>query len=528
MHRKLVLFTTVLLVLFTSSIHSLDIIVDGKLEEKEWSEAKEITKYYESLPYTLNDASDFQKVLVLEDEEGIYLGFINYQDQETIRTQKHQRDDEMANADMVGVSIDFDGDGLLSYGFSISAGGSILDNVVRNENEVNYDWDADWGYGVNIDGDIWYAEMFIPWSVAPMKAQRGDKRKVKLSFYRWLRGEFKVYTTIKGNPRTEKFISIFNDYEFNNYSVSKIDYFPYLNLSEDRVLDENVSKVGAEIFWKIDAGKQLNIAINPDFGQVESDELVVNFNSSETFYSDKRPFFSENHSLFDVKGYMFFYVINTRRIGAAPDYNCSLYNQSLKDLCESSQVGISDIDYAVRYTQQNESLDFGFLGASEADEDFSLGRDFYSVRLRKAEKKFSIGYLGTFTKRPILDREANVSSVDIIYRPKDTLRFDTIFINSKIDDPLVSKDSGNAFRFRMTTSPTKKRYHDVGIFYFDENLDITDMGYQMENNWLFVGSQNGLKFTDYDNTSIFQSNQVEMGVGYEANGDLDKSANFTY
>ena len=528
MHRKLVLFTTVLLVLFTSSIHSLDIIVDGKLEEKEWSEAKEITKYYESLPYTLNDASGFQKVLVLEDEEGIYLGFINYQDQETIRTQKHQRDDEMANADMVGVSIDFDGDGLLSYGFSISAGGSILDNVVRNENEVNYDWDADWGYGVNIDGDIWYAEMFIPWSVAPMKAQRGDKRKVKLSFYRWLRGEFKVYTTIKGNPRTEKFISIFNDYEFNNYSVSKVDYFPYLNLSEDRVLDENVSKVGAEIFWKIDAGKQLNIAINPDFGQVESDELVVNFNSSETFYSDKRPFFSENHSLFDVKGYMFFYVINTRRIGAAPDYNCSLYNQSLKDLCESSQVGISDIDYAVRYTQQNESLDFGFLGASEADEDFSLGRDFYSVRLRKAEKKFSIGYLGTFTKRPILDREANVSSVDIIYRPKDTLRFDTIFINSKIDDPVVSKDSGNAFRFRMTTSPTKKRYHDVGIFYFDENLDITDMGYQMENNWLFVGSQNGLKFTDYDNTSIFQSNQVEMGVGHEANGDLDKSANFTY
>ena len=84
MHRKLVLFTTVLLVLFTSSIHSLDILVDGKLEEKEWSEAKEITKYYESLPYTLNDASGSQKVLVLEDEEGIYLGFINYQDQETI------------------------------------------------------------------------------------------------------------------------------------------------------------------------------------------------------------------------------------------------------------------------------------------------------------------------------------------------------------------------------------------------------------------------------------------------------------
>ena len=528
MHRKLILFYSVLIVLFTSHIQSLDLVIDGKITESEWSDAREITKYYESLPFTLNDASGSQKVLVLEDEKGIYLGFISKQPNESIRTQKHQRDDEMANADMVGVSIDFDGDGLLSYGFSISAGGSILDNVVRNENEVNYDWDSDWGHGVSIDGDVWYAEMFIPWSVAPMKAQNGSKRKVKLSFYRWLRGEFKVYTTIKGNPRTEKFISIFNDYEFNNYNVSKIDYFPYVNFSDDRVLNEDDTKVGAEIFWKIDAGKQLNIALNPDFGQVESDELVVNFDSSETFYSDKRPFFSENHSLFDVKGYMFFYVINTRRIGAAPDYDCSIYNQAVKDLCESSQVGISDIDYAVRYTQQNELLDFGFLGASESDEEFSQGRDFYSLRLRKAEKKLSVGYLSTFTKRPVLDREANVNSVDIIYRPKDTMRFDAIFINSKVDDPLVNKDSGNAFRFRMTSSPTKQRYHDVGIFYFDENLDITDMGYQMENNWLFVGSQNGLKFTDYDDTSIFQSNQVEVGVGYEANGDLDKSANFTY
>ena len=503
-------------------------VIDGKIKETDWNQAREITKYYESLPYTLNDASGSQKVLVLEDEKGIYLAFINYQSNDSIRTQKHQRDDEMANADMVGVSIDFDGDGLLSYGFSISAGGSILDNVVRNENEVNYDWDSDWGHAVNIEDGVWYAEMFIPWSVAPMKAQSGDKRRVKLSFYRWLRSEFKVYTTIKGNPRTEKFISIFNDYEFNNYSVSKIDYFPYVNFSEDRVLNEDNTKVGAEIFWKIDAGKQLNIALNPDFGQVESDELVVNFDSSETYYSDKRPFFSENHSLFDVKGFRFFYVINTRRIGAAPDYDCSVYNKTIRDLCQSSQVGISDIDYAVRYTQQNESLDFGFLGASEADEEFSQGRDFYSLRLRKAEKRFSVGYLGTFTKRPVLNREANVNSVDVIYRPKDTMRFDAIFINSKIDDPLVDKDSGNAFRFRFTSSPTKQRYHDLGIFYFDENLDITDMGYQIEKDWLFAGSQNGLKFTDYDESSIFQSNQVELGIGLEANGDLDKSSNFTY
>ena len=112
MHRKLNLFTIVLFVLFTSNLSSLDLVIDGNLDEADWLNAREITKYYESLPYTLNDASGSQKVLVLEDEKGIYLGFISYQANETIRAQKHQRDDEMANADMVGVSIDFDGDGL--------------------------------------------------------------------------------------------------------------------------------------------------------------------------------------------------------------------------------------------------------------------------------------------------------------------------------------------------------------------------------------------------------------------------------
>jgi hypothetical protein len=45
--------------------------------------------------------------------------------------------------------------------------------------------------------------------------------------------------------------------------------------------------------------------------------------------------------------------------------------------------GTTDIDYAVRYTQQNESLDFGFLGASEADEPYSRGQGFLRSPVEK-------------------------------------------------------------------------------------------------------------------------------------------------
>ena len=507
----------------------MDIKIDGILDDADWSSAREWTKYYESMPFSLAEPKHFQKVLIHQDEKGMYFGFINEQPRESIRANKHERDDEMGNADKAGLAIDFDGDGLTAYGFTISAGGSISDGIYRNENEANYDWDADWDSATHIEGDAWFAEMFIPWSIAPMKSQKGDVRKVKLSFWRMVREEYRVNTSIKGNPRQEKFMSLFHEYEFQNYSVSKLDFFPFINVTENRILEDLDTKVGAEIFWKIDSGKQLNVALNPDFGQVESDELVVNFSSSETFYSDKRPFFSENHSLFDVKGYRFFYLINTRRIGAAPDYNCSKYSEARKNACESGKVGISDIDYAIRYTQQDESLDFGFLGASEADTEFSQGRDFYAVRTRKNSDNYSIGYLGTYTQRPVLDREADVHSVDLTYRPTDKVRIDSIYMTSNVDQGLDgAKKSGDAFRFRLTASPRKGRWHDMGIFFFDEEIDISDMGYQITNNWLFVGNQNGLKFSDYDDSSIFLSNAFELGFSYEGNADLDKAGVSTY
>ena len=60
-------------------------------------------------------------------------------------------------------------------------------------------------------------------------------------------------------------------------------------------------KFGADIQWKPSGSFQLTAALNPDFGQVEADELVVNFDAIEVLFSDKRPFFAENQALFDVR-----------------------------------------------------------------------------------------------------------------------------------------------------------------------------------------------------------------------------------
>ena len=64
---------------------------------------------------------------------------------------------------------------------------------------------------------------------------------------------------------------------------------------------------------------QLGATVNPDFGQVESDDLVISFDAVETFQSDRRPFFTENQSIFKQTTPDAGRLVHTRRIGAEAD-----------------------------------------------------------------------------------------------------------------------------------------------------------------------------------------------------------------
>ena len=516
--QKFISFFSLLYFLIQGSILNAEIIIDGKLDEVEWNQAKQITTFYEVFPYTLDAVEDIKTVILIqESEEGIFIGFKNYQSNESMRSQSHQRDNERSIADKNGVTIDFDADKLSGYQFFISSSGSIGDATYRNENERSYDWDADWLSAATTEEGVWYSEMFIPWKVAPMKAQSGDKRKVRMAFYRMLAGPQRVIATIKGSSYENLYLSVFNDYEFTNYQSSSIDFFPYLTINENRIEAEVDNKVGAEVFWKIDSSKQLNAAFNPDFGQVESDDVVVNFSATETFYSDKRPFFSENHSLFNVTAWRFLYVINTRRIGGEPDYDCSKFDEIQEDNCINNKVGANDIDYAVRYSQQGESLDFGFLGASEADENFSRGKDFYSVRLRTKVDDLTIGYLGTHVHRPVIDRTAQVNSMDFDYRPSSVLRLNGLLVHSKVDDK-----NGYGFDFGLGYDPDKTRRFGFGLYYFDENLDVNDMGYLTRNDWLMFGGRYQIRQTDFSADSLLRSRQYEFGWSLKSDSSFNK------
>jgi hypothetical protein len=434
-----------LLFCFLSTYIYSTIEVDGKLDELEWDSAKEINQFYEVFPYTLRDADFPTKVLIQETEQGIFFGFSSSQKKDTIRANQHQRDTHFmsTNADLVGVMIDFDGNALTAFDFYVSAGGSIGDAIIKNEKQFDGDWDGDWLSATSVSGDNWYAEIFIPWSITPMRFQSGELRKVKIGMYRVINYQNRMLGSVKANPDTGQFISKFEEFTFKNYKASALNFYPYMTLSDDRLTDQIETKTGMEVFWKIDSSKQLNATFNPDFGHIESDEVVVNFSAVETYYSDKRPFFAATPTLFNVQD-QHWYIINTRRIGGTPDYNCYKYEEETQTLCSSNQQGSSDIDLALSYTQQNEAFDIGVLGAFEDDANFSQGRDFYAVRLRTTRDKATWGYLGTLVDRPMLNRRANVNSLDLNYYYSPQLKLTGNLINSIVDSA-----QGYGFRVAM-------------------------------------------------------------------------------
>ena len=497
-----------------------EIIIDGVLDEKEWETARKIDTFYEVYPYSLREVDDYMtQVLILESKEGLYFGFKNYQPNETMRVMNHMRDQERSISDKNGIVIDFNGDGVEGYNFFVSSSGSKGDGTVRNEKDRNWDWDADWETAATVDNGVWYTESFIPWTVASMKSQSGDIRKIKMAFYRMMMGIGKGVSTIKGSPFENLYLSVFNEYEVKNYSGSKLDFFPYITISEDIIGSDLLSKAGAEIFWKIDSSRQVNLTLNPDFGQVESDEVVVNFSAFETFYSDKRPFFAENNNLFDVSDRMH-RIINTRRIGGRPDYDCSTYGD-LEEYCEQNRADTSEIDFALKYTQKG-NIDFGVMSASERDEKFSQGRDFYALRLNTKSNNLKYGYLGTYVDKPVTGENAQVNSIDFLYLPSEIHRMNGNFMHSN-----VNNQDGFGLTLGYAYNPNKDFSSGIGVNYYDDRLDLNDMGYLILNDRFMFNGRTQFKRTSFSEGSILRSRLFEIGYGSKFNVDSQReSSNF--
>ena len=105
------------------------IIIDAALDEKSWDEAYVIDEYFEVSPYTLLQAEEKTITKIFSNEEGIYIGVTNFQDNSTMLSKKSMRDEIPNNTDQNAIAIDFDKDGQKAYLFQVTLANIEADGI---------------------------------------------------------------------------------------------------------------------------------------------------------------------------------------------------------------------------------------------------------------------------------------------------------------------------------------------------------------------------------------------------------------
>jgi hypothetical protein len=446
-----------------------EVTIDGRLDEPEWARAQVFTDFRVTQPYTLAAPRHPTEARLLGTPAGIVVGFRCTHPPATPRQQEQTPRDADNNGDRVNIYIDYNADAQVAYNVTIALAGSLQDATLTNENQYSTDWDSDVTYAVRQEDEEWFVEVLLPWTTAAMKNPDAPKRTIGIAFDRVI-GYFQERSALAGVSFTRpRYVSEFPRVEIDQYRGSLFHVFPYASVSNDWVGDQVDMKFGADLLWKPSGDFQLTAALNPDFGQVEADELVVNFDAIEVLFSDKRPFFAENQALFDVRA--------PQADSARTTTDRLLYTRRIGGSRDDDPLRAAEIDGAVKLNGSIGRLDFGVLSALEDEYGDDIGRAFAAQRLRYSAGPWTVGYLGTWTDRPFLERASQVHSTDVIWRPDARLMVQGQVITSFIDEPTGESD-GDGESLLAIYTPSPDWQHELGLTHFNRTLDFNDLGFQ--------------------------------------------------
>jgi hypothetical protein len=459
--------------------------IDGRIQADEWLEARHITEFRQVQPLNGEPASLPTEAWILATPEGLAVAFRNTHPASVPRTQQRVQRDFEEQVDRVNVMIDFDGDRRTGYAFRVSSTDGINDSILTNENNFNSDWDSNWLHAVSADEQGWSVEILIPWHIAPMRQAEGKRTLgVYLDRVTGATGERAAWPW--ASFERPRFLSDFAPLEVPAYSQSLLAITPYASGLYDVVNSSGEADAGVDVFWKPNGQVQLTATVNPDFGQVESDDLVVNFDATETFFSDKRPFFTENQGLFEFTTPSdFSQLLYTRRVGGPSD----------------DGEGLGDIIAALKLNGSFGATKYGLFAA---EEDETAGKSFSALRLVRDFSRQNLGLMLTRTERPFLDREATVAGIDHDWKPTARWNIRTRLFTSDVDQGGESVRDTGATVWADYEMDHGWRQQWIGM-HFGDQLQINDAGYLQRNSTNYFHWQLNRRFTELPKESRYAS-----------------------
>ena len=504
------------------SIQTLDhagasITIDGRIDEAVWQGIPYYDNMGVSIPDLGTDAEFATKIRLFATEKGLYISADMEQPADTLVERLTRRDD-WVDRDLFGVTIDASGEGKLGYWFYVALGNSLNDGKVLPERRFQRDWDGHWTAKAARTESGWSAEMYLPWSMMDMP-QREGLRNMGFVASRMVSHRNQRYQWPRYGVTTKRYVSAFNRLQMEGVKpVPQRSIIPFFAATQDEVYGDTEIRVGADFAWKPSPKAQISGSINPDFGAVESDDVVLNLTASETFFPEKRLFFLEGSEVFNVmprddfssisrialnedfsttsrRVYLQEHVplpislLNTRRIGGTASQMMVPDDVAL----DRGQRDVpTDLIGAAKVTGSTDSLRYGVLAAFEDDVEWlardandqpvaltGTGRDFAVARLMyTAPSTTSWGYMGTFMSGSQFD--TSVHSLDGHWRGQDgSLNADAQLIMSDRDGVT---GYGAMFDALYAVSPNLRHKFEVDVM--DEDIDFNDLGFLRRNDYV--------------------------------------------
>lgn len=310
--------------------------IDGLLDDEQWRTASADSTFVQFDPEEGAHPTERTTVRLMYDDHALYAGILCYDSSPADIVEQLTRRDRTGQADRISVIIDSYHDHTTAYLFSGTVSGVQSDGVLSEDGRVyDTEWDAVWEFDAKITPEGWSAEFKIPFSALRFAPQdSGYTWGINFRRYIARKRETDEWVML---PRKETPVGVISSVSRMGHLYGLHDIHPPLRLeflpyqvSKENFLsqpdpfplrEEFKGSGGLDLKYGLTNNFTLDMAINPDFGQVEVDAAVLNLTVFETFYPEKRPFFLEGSQIFafgntfDSQTMRLFY---SRRIGRHP------------------------------------------------------------------------------------------------------------------------------------------------------------------------------------------------------------------
>jgi hypothetical protein len=251
------------------------------------------------------------------DDKNLYVAFVCKDDPKLIRARLTKHDQIMAD-DRIFLNIDTFHDRRHMYWFDVNPYGVQADGNITDGVEDDPSWDTVW----HTEGRV-TEDGYIAWAAVPFKSIRFSsedeqvwglilgrviRRNNEISAWPHVSNRRPGWVQQGGGLEGLSDISPGRNLQFIPYGLfSRACYLDAPPGASPRFTSESESRAGLDGKIVLKDAFTLDLALNPDFSQVESDEPQVTVNQRyEVYYPEKRPFFLENAGFFLTPQRLFF------------------------------------------------------------------------------------------------------------------------------------------------------------------------------------------------------------------------------